>query len=713
MTFLNTALLWGLGLVSIPVIIHIIRKNKVIELDWAAMEFLFDIVEEQKKRFQLEDLLLLLLRIGVILFLVLALARPVINSTMFGLGGGNTIVAVDDTYSMETRSGTKTRFDRAAEAAGSVISGMNSNKGGALVLHRANPEKVIGSLSGDLGLMTEAVNNLKVSDFHGNDSAGLKTALDIINKEKPAGTSLFFISDFQKSEWENPSPELAEVVKALKEKTDIVFVNAGDTELNNLSVKELRCLQSSVKINETAWFTAKVYNSGTEDNNDVPVYFSVDETVRETVSISVPAGQSTSVVFKSSVDVEGYHSASVRIGIDANKKDNMAFTHFKAYEKLKVLALQNFRPTNFDEKRALFVDFAMNPYPGASSSEQALYKFTWSNVSALSSEDLNQYSFIIMDDVRAMTSTEVKFLEDYVRDGGGLYIAMGKNSDVDNYNRVLHKDGKGIFAWPLMDTAVEEEEDGKFLNVQVENAKHDIWGFINSEEGLSGFRLKKAFGFLTTASDRAFSLMKLRSEGDDRSLMACFNYGRGKAYVMGTTSTMEWNNMATLPLFLPFVRKVTSWLMKERFGEPNLYVGSSYYEELSEDKARAEFELTSPSGNTSSADVTINDKKYFLNIPSFKEAGIYKLQERGGSYSRIFSVNLEGRESEIESLSTDELKTKYSPMGIKVVDIEGVSTITSGNNTSDISKFLLILVALCWLGENLLTVLIAKRGQHG
>ena len=713
MTFLNTAILGGLGLVSIPIIIHIIRKNKVVELDWAAMDFLFDIVEEQKKRFQMEDLLLLLLRIGVILFLVLALARPVINSSIFGFGGGNNILAIDDTYSMDTRSGTKTRFERASEAAGNVLGSMSGNKGGALILHRANPEKVIGSLSGDLGLMTEAVSNLKVSDFHGNDSGGFKTALDIINKEKPAGTSLFFISDFQKSEWENPSPEFVEVINTLKEKTDIIFVNAGDTELNNLSVRELRCLQGSVKINETAWFTAKIHNSGSEDNGDVPVYFSVDETVRETVSVSVPAGQSISVVFKASVDLEGYHSASVRIGIDANKRDNTAFTHFKAYEKLNVLVLQNFRPVSFDEKRALFIDFAMNPYPGASSSENALYKFKWSDVESLSSEELSQYSFIIMDDVRALTSTEVKFLEEYVASGGGLFVSMGPNSDVDNYNRLLHKEGKGIFAWPLMDTAVEAEDQGKYLNVQVENSKHDIWSFINSEEGLSGLRLKKAYGFLAKGTDRAFSLMKLRADGDDRSLISCFNFGRGKVFAMGTTTTMDWNNMATLPAFLPFVRKVTTWLMKERFGEPELYVGTSFFEELTEDKARTEFELVAPSGNMADVSVTINDKKYYLNIPEFKEAGVYKLRERGKTDSRLFSVNLENKESNIESLSTDELKSKYSPLGIKVVDLKDVTTITSGTSTSDISKLLLILAALCWLGENLLTLMIARRGENG
>jgi len=195
--------------------------------------------------------------------------------------------------------------------------------------------------------------------------------------------------------------------------------------------------------------------------------------------------------------------------------------------------------------------------------------------------------------------------------------------------------------------------------------------------------------------------------------MACFNYGRGKVFAMGTTSTMDWNNLATLPMFLPFVRKVTSWLMKERFGEPQLSVGSGYYEEVPEDKARAEFELVSPSGNLADVSVAINDKKYFLSIPEFKEAGIYKLRERGNTFSRIFSVNLQNRESNIESLSTDELKTKYSPLGIKVIDIKDISTITSGSSTSDLSKLLLILAALCWLGENLLTMMISRRGENG
>lgn len=60
--FIHFALLSGLGLTAIPIIIHILQKNRVKEMEWAAMKFLMEIVEEQNKKIQIEDLLLLILR---------------------------------------------------------------------------------------------------------------------------------------------------------------------------------------------------------------------------------------------------------------------------------------------------------------------------------------------------------------------------------------------------------------------------------------------------------------------------------------------------------------------------------------------------------------------------------------------------------------------------------------------------------------------------
>src|SRR5437763_15197079 len=105
MSFLNP-ILAGLGLiaVSIPIIIHLLNKRKFEKVVWAAMRFLKVSVEQNQRRIQIEDMLLLALRCLLLLLLGLALARPTIKS--FGGGGWfgqqkvTAVVLLDNSYSM-------------------------------------------------------------------------------------------------------------------------------------------------------------------------------------------------------------------------------------------------------------------------------------------------------------------------------------------------------------------------------------------------------------------------------------------------------------------------------------------------------------------------------------------------------------------------------------------------------------------------------------
>jgi len=76
MLFMNTWLLVGLFGVSIPVILHLIRRQSAKPYDWGAMRFLIDTVAARRKRLEWEDLLLMIARCLLIALLVLALARP-------------------------------------------------------------------------------------------------------------------------------------------------------------------------------------------------------------------------------------------------------------------------------------------------------------------------------------------------------------------------------------------------------------------------------------------------------------------------------------------------------------------------------------------------------------------------------------------------------------------------------------------------------------
>src|SRR5258708_25029935 len=120
--FLNSALLWGLGLASSPLIIHLLFRRKFRRVEWAPMKYLKLTIQRNRRRIQIEQLLLLLARTLLILLLVCMVARPVVNAAGIGrwLGGDTRtshILLLDDSLSMGLSSGGRTAFDRAVELA--------------------------------------------------------------------------------------------------------------------------------------------------------------------------------------------------------------------------------------------------------------------------------------------------------------------------------------------------------------------------------------------------------------------------------------------------------------------------------------------------------------------------------------------------------------------------------------------------------------------
>ncbi|MFM8890972.1 MAG: BatA domain-containing protein, partial [Planctomycetia bacterium] len=94
---------WGLPIVAVPVIIHLITLLRHRKVRWAAMDFLLASQKKYRTRVLLKQLLLLLLRMAAVAGIVLALAQPRWTSALGRmLGGGRTVhvVLLDDSYSM-------------------------------------------------------------------------------------------------------------------------------------------------------------------------------------------------------------------------------------------------------------------------------------------------------------------------------------------------------------------------------------------------------------------------------------------------------------------------------------------------------------------------------------------------------------------------------------------------------------------------------------
>ncbi|MEI6540369.1 MAG: BatA domain-containing protein, partial [Planctomycetota bacterium] len=115
--FLNPAyVLPGAALVLVPILIHILSRLRYKKVRFAAMEFLLESEELNRRRVVLEQLLLLLLRILAVLLIGLLIARLVLDpSRLLMLRGASMhhVVLLDDSLSMRDREGDAAVFQQA------------------------------------------------------------------------------------------------------------------------------------------------------------------------------------------------------------------------------------------------------------------------------------------------------------------------------------------------------------------------------------------------------------------------------------------------------------------------------------------------------------------------------------------------------------------------------------------------------------------------
>src|SRR6516165_6662154 len=105
---LNALMLLGLAGLAIPPIIHLLNRRRYEVIDWGAMQFL-EISEVTRRRLLLEEILLMLMRMGLLAVLVFALAGPFLKTTFAARLGARTnrdvVLVFDGSYSMGSQGG--------------------------------------------------------------------------------------------------------------------------------------------------------------------------------------------------------------------------------------------------------------------------------------------------------------------------------------------------------------------------------------------------------------------------------------------------------------------------------------------------------------------------------------------------------------------------------------------------------------------------------
>ena len=122
--FMNPWLLFSLAGIGLPIVAHLLSRRRFDVVEWAAMQFL-NPSKKTRRRLKLEEMLLLLLRIGLITLIVLSVSRPWIPggwlSGYHSAGSRTVVVVIDGSNSMSRTDGVNSMHQNAIRRASEFL----------------------------------------------------------------------------------------------------------------------------------------------------------------------------------------------------------------------------------------------------------------------------------------------------------------------------------------------------------------------------------------------------------------------------------------------------------------------------------------------------------------------------------------------------------------------------------------------------------------
>src|SRR6058998_4180166 len=200
MAFLTPFFLLGLSAIAIPVLIHLIQREKKRVIEFPSLMFVRRIPYQSVRRRRIRHWALLLMRAAAIALIVAAFARPFIHqgTVAAAVGGGarEVVILLDQSASM----GYGDHWSRARDAARAVVRGLGADDRATLVLFDKNAEENMRATS-DRTRLEAAINAAKVTTGATRYGPALKLADSILGRSPLKRREAVLISDFQKTGW--------------------------------------------------------------------------------------------------------------------------------------------------------------------------------------------------------------------------------------------------------------------------------------------------------------------------------------------------------------------------------------------------------------------------------------------------------------------------------------------------------------------------------
>lgn len=693
--FIHPALAFGTLLAAVPLLIHLLNRQRHQPLQWAAMKFVMAAYRRTRRRAQLENLILLLLRMGAVALLALAVARPFTgkDSPLAPLTESrrDLVLVLDASASTGYREGVDSVYDSILARAREILGELEATRGDRVrLVHAAGHARVLPTRS-----PADALAILGTLTAPADEELDLAAALGevaTLAEEEALGTGtssleVRLLTDLQRrslslaalarpGRGEEGSAPLARVLDRLKELELRVLVEdfgPADPAPANLGIESVAPLGTVFGAGLPIEIAVQVRNHGSAGRGAVRVALSVDGERLPSRKLDLAARSQGQVVFPVLFDEGGFHTLEASLEGDHLAVDDTRTQVVLVPPPARVLLVDGDPHEEIDRDEVGYWRTVLAPPDdGAVGAAMGSYApFVARTVNAVSFEatetDLADVDVIVLANVGSLSPRTVERLEQRVAAGASLIVALGDRlrdaSAIEALNaRAWKVDGTGLLPARLLRAVEVKTRADRYYVVSDFEEQHPILSFFADEKWLRLLTKVPIYGFVASEPAEGAAVLARLDDQDQSPLLVEKPYDRGRVFLWTTSIDAGWNRIPESPgTLIPLVHEFVRYAATREVAPRNVRVGAALVAEVPSFPRDAV--VVHPDGTRAplagASQEVIPGTWALPPIHATDRVGRWSV-ELEGQPDVVFSVQLEAAEGDLERILGPELEAEHA-----------------------------------------------------
>lgn len=661
MSFLAPLMLLGVALVAVPIVIHLIGRRRAPVKRFGAIDLLLGENRRVAKQLELRERLLLFARGGAVLAVALALAKPFASCSGTGpeiaRGPQAAAIILDTSFAMSYADDDGALDDAIRARARQILDAIGPEADVAVLT--TTDVGAPRELTRDHLRLRTTIDETRPSARTAEIAKSIATAAGLVGASPHAARRIYLVTALTRGAFEGGAPPPSLLPDGVADVELHVVDVAPSRVLPNLAVVSAHAERDPELGGRAVRITAEITNDGPRPVEDRAITVSLGGRAVARGLVSVPAGQTVSKRFSITLsDRARGEDGEVALEHDALPIDDVRHLRVELRREVRVLLVDGEPAQVRHEDELFYLETALRP---GDRSDSAL-AVAVTTVDDLPRRRLGDFDVVVLANVVALPAERATELASWVDRGGGLFVTLGKQVDVDAYARTMGP----LLAAPLHAAreiapgASDKERAGRAERLGRLESGHPIFAiFTAGAPGLREARFDTIV--LTTGAGQAdTSAGDAGTEG--RRVLARYaggapalieaQRGAGRLLLLTSTIDRDWNDLAIHPGFLPFVQQIVRYLARSPAEDPDAepLVGRPLALPVSPEDTR--LEITLPRGRKLALEGKALAGHANVQLTETDEPGIYSIAastSAGGrprAVARI-AVNLDPRGSDL------------------------------------------------------------------